>query len=127
MEKYCISLYKSGKFYNAFGDNAIIIHYLMGYKYVEYKKSAGFPEAAYNKVINKLQEEKVSYCVYEKEEIIDSYKGIGKNYQILLKESLKRLEMEQRINRLKERIEDFTVEDLERVIEGLENVRTGEK
>ena len=30
MKKY-LKLYKNGKFYNAFGDDGIIIHYLLGY------------------------------------------------------------------------------------------------
>lgn len=54
MTKKYISLFKSGKFYNAFGDDGIIIHFLLGYKYTEYKHSVGFPKSAFNKVINKL-------------------------------------------------------------------------
>ena len=53
MKKY-LKLYKNGKFYNAYGDDGIIIHYLLGYKYLEYKNSVGFPVSAYNKVITKL-------------------------------------------------------------------------
>lgn len=50
MEKNCVVLYKAGKFYSAYGDCGIIIHNLMGYKYVEYKHSAGFPESSIAKV-----------------------------------------------------------------------------
>ena len=50
MDKNSIVLYKSGKFYNAYGDNGIILHKLLGYKFVSYKNSAGFPESAINKV-----------------------------------------------------------------------------
>lgn len=53
-----IEIYKSGKFYNVFGDDGIIIHELIGYKYLEYKKQVGFPESALNKVINVLESKK---------------------------------------------------------------------
>ena len=41
MDKNSIVLYKSGKFYNAYGDNGIILHKLLGYKFVSYKNSDG--------------------------------------------------------------------------------------
>lgn len=60
-----ISIYKSGKFYNAFNDDGIILHYLLGYKYLEHKKSIGFPESALNKVKTTLENEKISYKIYD--------------------------------------------------------------
>lgn len=33
LNKYVVRLYKSGKFYNAFGDDGLILHELLGYKY----------------------------------------------------------------------------------------------
>ena len=50
LNKYVVRLYKSGKFYNVFGDDGLILHELLGYKYIEYKNSVGFPESAINKV-----------------------------------------------------------------------------
>ena len=60
MKKY-LKLYKNGKFYNAFGDDGIIIHYLLGYKYLEYKNSVGFPVSAYNKVIGRLRKMEIPF------------------------------------------------------------------
>ena len=57
----------------------------MGYKYVSYKKCAGFPASAYQKVTQKLENEKISYITYEKEKAISEYKGIAKNYNLILK------------------------------------------
>ena len=42
MNKNVLVLYQVGKFYNAYGDNGIILHYLLNYKYTEYKNSVGF-------------------------------------------------------------------------------------
>ncbi len=121
MEKNCVILYKSGKFYNAFGDHGLIIHHLLGYKFVEYKQSVGFPESAYNKVISALQKEKITYRVYDKDRLVEEKKGIGKNYGNNLKEALKKFDMEKRLNRIKTRINDFSTDDLEKIIEGIED------
>ena len=48
MNKNYIAIRKSGKFYNVFDDDALIFNYNI----INYK--AGFPESAYQKVINKL-------------------------------------------------------------------------
>ena len=121
MEKNCVILYKSGKFYNAFGDNGIIIHNLLGYKFVSYKNSAGFPESAISKVEAVLEKEKLSYVIYEKNIFIEEYKGINKNYNRILKESLKKIKIEERLNRLQTKLDNFTIDDLEKVIEGVED------
>ena len=121
MKNYSISLYKSGKFYNAFGDDGIILHFLCGYKYVEYKKSVGFPESAFNKVKGILEENKLSYHVYDKTNNIENYKGINKNYPLILKKALSALEAENRVNRLKEKIENLKPEELEHLIEVIED------
>ena len=70
MKNEVIELRKSGKFYNCFGDDAIIIHHLMKYKIVPSKGGVGFPESAYNKVINILEDNKISYRVYEKDNLL---------------------------------------------------------
>ena len=121
MENSTIKIYKSGKFYNAFLDDAIILHFFLGYKYADYKKSVGFPSSAYNKVCNLLQKEKISYQVYEKDVLVDSFKGITNNYKKTLKNALKKLELEKRIIRIQERIEKFTPKQLEHFVEIIEN------
>ena len=120
MNKYGVRLYKSGKFYNAFGDDGIILHELLGYKYIEYKNSVGFPEAAINKVKSKLDSENISYSVYEKENLLDEHKGVDKNYKIVLSKALKNYDLEKRLTRLKEKINGLTTEELERIVDNLE-------
>lgn len=121
MEKNCVVLYKAGKFYSAYGDCGIIIHNLMGYKYVEYKHSAGFPESSIVKVKKALEDAKLPYMIYEKETLIEESKGLKKNYNIILKESLKKMEMETRLNRLQTKLDNFSLNDLEKVVEGIED------
>lgn len=121
MKKSCVVLYKAGKFYSAFGDNGVIIHNLMGYKFVEHKNSAGFPESAIAKVKNILEQEKLSYKIYEKDTLLEEHKGVTKAYNNVLKTSLTKLEMENRLNRLQDKLENFSLDDLEKVVEGMEN------
>lgn len=120
LNKYVVRLYKSGKFYNAFGDDGLILHELLGYKYIEYKNSIGFPESAINKVESKIESEKISYSVYEKDNLLEEYKGIDKNYKIVLSKALKNYDIEKRLTRLKNKINNLTIEELERVIDSLE-------
>lgn len=118
---YCVKLYKSGKFYNAFGDDGLVLHELLGYKYLEHRQSVGFPESALDKVLLKLEQEKVAYETYNKDEKINSFKGIKKNYNNILKKSLKSVDVEQRMNRLKKIIDNCTKDEIEAIIEGILN------
>lgn len=121
MSKNYVSLYKSGKFYNVFGDDGLIVHYLVGYKFVEYKQSVGFPESAFGKVKSILDKENMSYKVYDKDMLLESKKGIDKKYKIILKEALKNYELEQRLTRIRNKINNFSTDELEKIIEGLES------
>lgn len=121
MAKNYVALYKSGKFYNAFGDDGLILHHLVGYKFVEYKQSVGFPESAFGKVKSILDKESISYKVYDKEDLIEEKKGITKNYNSILSNALKKYDMEKRLVRIKSKIENFSADDLERIIEGIES------
>lgn len=121
MNKYGVRLYKSGKFYNAFGDEGMILHELLGYKYIEYKNSVGFPESAINKVKGKLDSVNISYSIYEKDNLLEEHKGIDKNYKIVLSKALKNYDIEKRLTRLKSKINNLSTEELEKVIDSLED------
>ena len=121
MNKYGVRLYKSGKFYNAFGDEGMILHELLGYKYIEYKNSVGFPESAINKVKGKLDSVNISYSIYEKDNLLEEHKGIDKNYKIVLSKALKNYDIEKRLTILKSKINNLSTEELERVIDSLED------
>lgn len=120
MSKNYVSLYKSGKFYNVFGGDGLIVHYLVGYKFVEYKQSVGFPESAFGKVKSILDKENMSYKVYDKDMLLESKKGIDKKYKVVLKEALKNYELEQRLIRIRNKINDFSTDELEKIIEGID-------
>ena len=69
-----LEIYKNGNFLNAYEENAIILHKLFNYKVIEsdnHKYKCGFPLTQYNKIINGLQDNKISYIVYDKENILE--------------------------------------------------------
>lgn len=122
IKKDIIELRKSGKFYNSFGDDAIILHYLTGYKIVAEKGGVGFPETAYTKVINILENEKVSFVVYEKENTIEekNFKKLN-NYKNILKKGLKDLEIEERFNKIEKKIKTLSTKGLDHILDLIED------
>ena len=122
IKKELIELRKSGKFYNSFGDDAIILHYLMGYKIVAEKGGVGFPETAFNKVINALEDEEISYKVYEKDNIIaeKDFKKLN-GYKSILKKGISELSVEERFNKIEKRIRELNDKELDYVLEVIEN------
>ncbi len=122
IKKELIELRKSGKFYNTFGDDAIILHYLMGYRIVAEKGGVGFPETAYNKVINALEDAEISYVVYEKEEVIaeKNFKKLN-DYKNVLKKGINELSLEERFNKIEKKIRGLNQKELDYVLEVIEN------
>ncbi len=117
-----VEIRKSGKFYNTFGDDAIILHYLLGYKIVKDKGGVGFPESAYNKVINALEENEVSYQVYEKDALIieNNFKKLN-SYKSIKKKGLNNLSVEERFNKIFNKINSLSGEELENILKVIEN------
>lgn len=122
IKKELIELRKSGKFYNSFGDDAIILHYLMGYKIVAEKGGVGFPETAFNKVVNILEDEEVSYIVYEKENILaeKDFKKLN-SYKSILKKGIQELSVEERFNNIEKRIKELNGKELDHILTLIEN------
>ena len=117
-----IQLYKIGKFYNIYGDDAIILNYLFGYKILIDGK-VGFPETALNKVINTLEDKKISYRIINKNES-DIFKNYGNLncYKKILKYSLEYKDIKTRVERIQElinNVSDITI--LEKIIGVIEN------
>lgn len=125
-EEKIVKMYKSGNFYNVFGNGAIIIHGLHNYKFVESKNGVGFSTNALAKVKASLEENHISYIVYERDEEVAKYKGVDKDYDRLLSDGLKRYSMNVRLDRLQSKIEKMSLEKLEKLVEAIENESIGE-
>lgn len=113
---------KSGKFFHTFGDDATIMHYLLGYKIVAEKGGAGFPETALNKVINALEDNEISYIVYDKEDILyaKDFKKINA-YKNILKKGIKDLSNEERFAKVVNKIRNLSDKELDNLLELIED------
>jgi hypothetical protein len=102
-----IEIRKIGLFYNAFDDDAQIMHFLFGYKIKENR--CGFPLNALNKVINTLEDKKISY------EIIGESKNDFKDlntYNKYLEKAIDKLKINNRINNILERLNNLDKDKL---------------
>ena len=117
-----LQLYKIGNFYNIYGDDAIILNYLFGYKILIDGK-VGFSESALIKVINTIEDKKIDYQIINKDgnDVIKKY-GNFNNYNKILKQALEYRNIKSRIERIQElinNVNDVTI--LERIIGVIEN------
>lgn len=117
-----LQLYKIGNFYNIYGDDAIILNYLFGYKILIDGK-VGFPESALIKVINTIEDKKIDYQIINKDgnDVIKKY-GNFNSYNKILKQALEYRNIKSRVERIQElinNVNDITI--LEKIIGVIEN------
>ena len=99
-----IKIRKIGKFYNAFDNDALILHYLFNYKVNNGR--VGFPENSYNKVINTLDEKNINYEIIDKEKISNDFKDKN-NYDIYLTKSLHKEEIAEKVENISNKINNI--------------------
>lgn len=114
-----VILRQVGKFVNVFDEDAVIISYLLNYKLVNDK--VGFPMNALNKVINTLEEMKISYEVKGEEKIAKDFKNNNK-YDSILRTAKEIVALRKRYIDIKTYFDSLTVEQLEKIISFIEEV-----
>ena len=112
-----LKIYKIGNFYNCYGDNGVLLHYLMGYKFVESRNSCSYPSSAYNKVNSILQIKRISYVIYAKDKVIDSYRGISNKYLEVMDKAKERYRIEQVMGKYK--LNSYTIDEIMEVMDKL--------
>jgi len=110
----------SGKFYNVYDNDAIIISYLFDYKIYSENK-CGFPEIAFEKVITKLENLNISYQIIKtnKDNVIKDYRKLNK-YDEYLEKAISKLDITKRIDLIIEKIKACDSAKLDEIIERLE-------
>lgn len=112
-----VTIRKIGNFYHVFDEDVYILYYLFHYKI--YQGKCGFPKSAYNKVIQKLEECRISY-----ENMIDhESKDFGKKNQYLrfVQKGKKKMEFESRKKNIFEEAKKLSVEELDELLGMMEN------
>lgn len=110
-KKFVVIRKNNGKFCSAFNEDAYIIGYLCDYKVLENRK-VGFPDSALTKVINKLEDEKISYQIIylDKDPLIKDYKKLNK-YNLVKEKALHRLDYVNKVNMIIEKIKKMSEEE----------------
>lgn len=90
LNQNCVCLIKIGKFYHTYGKDSYILSFLFNYKVDLEKHECGFPTVSLNKVLSRLENEKINYLVIDKrnEYDVDSkqdFKNLNKYQKIYLK------------------------------------------
>lgn len=73
-----VKIYKHGKFYNVYGNDAKVVSIITGYRVINNR--LGFPVSMINKVMGLLDRNKIGYIVFDKDNIIEQRKGIKNRY-----------------------------------------------
>ena len=78
----CVKVYRHGKFYNVYGDDAKVVSIITDYRIINNR--LGFPINMINKVMGLLDNKKISYIILNKDNVVNEYKGINKIYKCIL-------------------------------------------
>lgn len=111
-------MYKnSGKFFNTYNEDALLINYLLGYKLLDGKR-AGFPDIALEKVTSKLEECNISYTVnyLDKEPIKKDFRKRNA-YHRYLKEAKEKIDFKTRAQLILSKIENASLQEIEEILE----------
>lgn len=129
IHKTDITLVKIGKFYHVYGKDSYIISYFFGYKIknVENCYMCGFPINSINKVMAKLEENKINYLIvdrrnnYELDTISDN-KNLN-NYNKYFEKSKKYINYKKRIENVNEfLINNVEKEEFKKIIQEMEKI-----
>ena len=110
-----------GKFSTVYGDDANIISSLFGYKILNNK--VGFPESVLNKIINTLEDKKISYMVIyiDKDPLVKDFKKLN-NYEVYKNKAIKKLDYVDKVNKIIDKIKNMNEEEFEIFLDKVNDV-----
>lgn len=114
-----LKIRKNGLFYNVFDEDAIILHYLVGYKIKD--KRVSFPNNALAKVLNMLDEKKISYSLQTDEKLIRN-NGNNDNYEKYLIKAQNKIILAERVNKIINKLNTFDEVRLDKLLKEFEKL-----
>lgn len=119
--KKCVNLRLIGKFYQAYEDDAYVIHALMDYKVSNGK--VGFPISSIGKVQNKLDECKINYKIIDKDSIVseNDFRNFNK-YDKYLKDGIKSMNKKINDDKLLDTILNLPDDKVDKIIKYIQEV-----
>ena len=119
-------LRESGAFFTTYNNDSKIMNKLFGYRVV--KGRVGFPKDRLNTVLSVLNDKKIEYVVYGKEEEVLYETTFDNNhYEYYLKQAEKLILMDNRINRILLKIRTADVDKLDGLLNLIEEYLNGEE
>ena len=123
--KRIVNLRRVGKFYQAYEDDAYVIHAIMGYNVSNGR--IGFPINSLGKVQNKLEECKVSYKIIDKDNVTDSNDFKDNNmYDKFLDDGIISMDKKRCNDSLIDIVKNLPDEKVDRIINFINEVINGE-
>ena len=113
-----VKIRKNGTFYNVFDKDMYILYFLLNYQIKNDK--IGFPKSALNKVINILEENKISYEVIG-ENINNNFKNLNK-YNNYYQKGLKKHEKDIYYTDIIDKLNNLNEEKLNKILEFIEGI-----
>ena len=113
-----IKIRKSGTFYNVFDDECYILYFF--FKYNIKNNKVGFPKSSLNKVINRLEEFKISYEVIG-EELSNNFKNLNKYEKYILLGKAK-YDKDLKYASIMEKLMTISEEKMDKILETLEGI-----
>ncbi len=107
IHKEYVILVRVGNFFNCYGRDSYIISYLLNYKInilADNVYNCSFPKSAYNKVISRLEENKINYIILDKRNNYDvdekcDNKNLNK-YNYIYQKAKKNISTKMRIEKI---------------------------
>lgn len=116
-----VTIRKIGKFYNVFDQDVYIIFYFFNYKITNGR--IGFPESSFNKVINVLEENKISYIIKGNGTTPDIIHNTSpNNYEKFLKKGILNYGKFEKMKLLEEKIINLSNKDIDKIIKFIEEL-----
>ena len=121
-KKYLVIRKNKGKFCTVYGDDANIISSLFDYKILNNNK-VDFPESVLNKVINTLEDNKISYMVMyiDKDPLVKDFKKLN-NYEVYKNKVIKKLDYVDKVNKIIDKIKNMNEEEFEIFLDKVNDV-----
>ena len=113
-----VILFKVGKFYKAYFEDAWILVYLCGYKLIDGKK-VGFLDSSLEYVKDTLKRFCVLYEIYDKQKKLSEIKSFKKSnaYSVLLQEAKRLIDVKNRIDLIIYRLKELLPDELDELLE----------
>lgn len=115
-----VKLRRQGKFYNAYEEDAYVMHIIMGYKVSNGR--VGFPVSVIGKIENMLTEKQVNYLVIDKDKEVSKGKFSKNNYKKYLELGKKKYIVHKREDELVEKIRNLNEKQVFKIIKYIEEV-----